>query len=59
MFFIKSDMKTTKKNGRDAGHRSLEWGCISDPKILKFKGGKPCGGRRAKKSLTENLPFAM
>ena len=55
MFFRQRDMTNNKKNGRDAGHRSPEWGCISDPKILKFKGGKPSGGRETKKSLTVRI----
>ena len=55
MFFRQSYTKQKKVPGRDGGHRSPEWECISDFKILKFKGGKPSGGRRTKKSLTVRI----
>ena len=56
-FFAKVTLTKQQKKapGRDAGHRSPEWGCISDPQILKFKGGKPSGGRRTPKILTVRI----
>ena len=43
MFFDRSDVKQKQKwaPARKPANSRPEWGCIPNPQILKFKGGKP------------------
>ena len=57
MFFLQNDIKKPKKKpGRDAGHRSPDWGCTQTPifnenlwkikKNLEIQGGETIRGKK-------------
>ena len=42
------------KSGRASLHRSPDWGCIPDAKILKFQGGKSISGKQDQDNMSLN-----